>query len=193
VLAILEQLKTDPSLYVRKSVANNLNDISKDNPSLVIDTARQWIGVNPDTDWILRQGCRTLIRAGNPEAMNLFGYASFTDVDRLITGASFFVLPAELKIGESCELKYELDIPKGGPVHIRIEYAIDFVKSRGKKSRKLFLLSDKTVAGGTHLSGSRTHSFADLTVRRHYPGDHRLVLMVNGREEAHTTLKITGG
>ncbi len=193
VLAILEQLKTDTSLYVRKSVANNLNDISKDNPSAVIDTTRKWIGVHPDTDWILRQGCRTLIRAGNPDAMKLFGYENFTDSGRLLTATSLSVLPTELKLGESCELKYELDIPKGSPVHIRIEYAIDFVKSGEKKSRKLFLLSDKTVKGGTHLSGVRTHSFEDLTVRRHYPGDHRIALLVNGQEEAHTILKITGG
>ena len=71
--------------------------------------------------------------------------------------------PSTIKIGESCELRYELDIPKGESAHIRIEYGIDFVKARGNVSRKLFLLSDKTVAGGTHLSGTKTHSFADLT------------------------------
>lgn len=191
VLAILEQLKADPSLYVRKSVANNLNDISKDNPSVVLDTAQKWIGVHPYTDWILQKGCRTLIRKGNSEAMKLFGYTSFTDKVLIGTGASISVRPPKLKIGESCELQYELNIPKGDPVHIRIEYGIDFVKARRGNSRKLFLLSDKMITGGTHFSGIRTHNFKDLTTRRHYPGDHQITLLINGQEIARTILKIT--
>ena len=190
VLNILEKLKSDPSIYVRKSVANNLNDIAKDNPDAVIDIVRRWININPHTDWILRKGCRTLIRNANPEVMKLFGYANFEDEGLAIEKASIFVGPSKIKIGESCEFRYELDIPKGESAHIRIEYGIDFVKSRGNVSRKLFLLSDKTVVGGTHLSGIKTHSFADLTVRRHYPGEHRINLMVNGHEKAHTILKI---
>jgi 3-methyladenine DNA glycosylase AlkC len=104
VIPVLERLKTDPSLYVRKSVANNLNDIAKDHPSVVLETARRWKGVGPHTDWILRQGCRALIRKADPEVMELFGYAKITD---LVTGASLSVLPSRLAIGESCELQYE--------------------------------------------------------------------------------------
>lgn len=185
VIAVLEELKADPSLYVRKSVANNLNDIAKDHPSIVFKTARRWKGVCSNTDWILRQGCRTLIRKANPDVMELFGYANPNDVSSLETSASLSVLPSRLLIGESCELKYELCIREGDPVHIRIEYGIDFVKARGHTSRKLFLLSDKTVSGGTRLTGIRTHNWSNLTTRRHYPGDHRIALLVNGREVAN--------
>lgn len=190
VLNILEKLKTDPSLYVRKSVANNLNDISKDNPDAVIDVARRWINIDPYTDWILRRGCRTLIKDANPEAMELFGYTNFNNKELQIEEASIFVSPPIIKIGESCELKYELDIPEGESVHIRVEYGIDFVKARGNTSRKQFLLSDKTVAGGLYIGGIKTHSFADLTIRRHYPGEHRITLLINGQEKAYTTVKI---
>lgn len=190
VLSVLELLKEDSSLYVRKSVANNLNDIAKDNPALVIETARRWIGKNPDTDWIIRRGCRTLIRKVNPDAMELFGYASPTDKSLLTTCASLLVHPAVLTIGERCELQYKLDIREGKPVHIRVEYGIDFIKSKGQASRKLFLLSDKTVSGGVHLTGMRTHNWSDMTTRRHYPGDHQIVLLVNGQEVAYTVLKL---
>ncbi|MHB8063426.1 MAG: DNA alkylation repair protein [Ruminiclostridium sp.] len=190
VLSVLELLKEDPSLYVRKSVANNLNDISKDNPALVLETARLWIGKNSDTDWIIRQGCRTLIRKANLEAMELFGYASCTDEILLTTCASLSVQPSVLTIGESCELQYSLDIRQGEPVHIRIEYGIDFVKSKGYTSRKAFMLSDKTVSGGAHLSGTRIHNWSDMTTRRHYSGDHRMVLLVNGQDVAYTVLKL---
>lgn len=190
VLLVLEQLKADPSLYVRKSVANNLNDISKDNPSVVLETARQWKGYNSYTDWILRQGCRTLIRKADAEAMELFGYAKAAEGEPLTTYASIWVHPSVLAIGDSCELQYKLHIRDGASVHLRIEYGIDFVKAKGHISRKLFLLSDKTVPGGTLLTGARKHSWRDLTTRRHYPGNHRIVLLVNGTEVANDSLKL---
>jgi len=190
LISILEQLKADPSLYVRKSVANNLNDIAKDHPSVVIEIARRWKGVDISTDWIVRQGCRTLIRKADPEAMELFGYAKPTDVASFTVSASLSALPSSLAIGESCELQYELCIREGKPVHIRIEYGIDFVKARGHTSRKSFLLSDKTVTGGTRLTGTRRHNWSDLTTRRHYPGEHRIALLVNGREVAYMDLDL---
>ncbi len=187
VLSVLELLKEDPSIYVRKSVANNLNDIAKDHAPLVLETARRWAGRNTGTDWIIRHGCRTLIRKADSDAMELFGYAK---EDLLTTHASIVVQPLELTIGDSCELQYAVDIRQGGPVHIRIEYGIEFVKAKGRISRKLFLLSDKTVPGGAHLIGNRLHSWSDLTTRRHYPGDHRLILLVNGQEVARTVIEL---
>lgn len=188
VLAILENLKADSSLYVRKSVANNLNDIAKDNPEMVLKTAQRWIGTNPDTDWILRQGCRTLIRKANPVALELFGYPRPSAQAPLFENAMLTVKPDQLFIGNSCDLHYALDIAWDTPVHIRLEYGIDFIKTNGKPSRKLFLLSDKTVKGDVHLSGSHLHRFADLTTRRHHPGVHRIVLLINGQEAAQTSV-----
>ena len=189
VLLVLEQLKEDPSIYVRKSVANNLNDISKDNPLVIIETVRRLKGVNKYTDWILRHGCRTLIRKANPEVMKLFGYGE--SIDRpIITSAFLSVDPPQLKIGESCSLNYKLCIRDGEPIHIRIEYGIDFVKSRGKTSRKLFLLSDKTVHGGECLTGAKTHRWVELTTRRHYPGEHKIVILINGCEVASTVMTL---
>ncbi|PNQ87672.1 hypothetical protein [Paenibacillus polymyxa] len=190
VLAVLELLKADPSLYVRKSVANNLNDIAKDHPDIVIATAQRWKGAHPDTDWIVRHGCRSLIRKSIPEVMAMFGYADDTDGVPLVVAASLTTYPAVLKIGNHCELTYVLQLREGEPVRVRIEYGIDFVKARGQVSRKLFLLSDKTVPGGTRLTGTRTHRFADLTTRRHYAGAHRIVLLVNGQEAASTVVDI---
>ncbi|CQR57188.1 hypothetical protein [Paenibacillus riograndensis] len=188
VLPVLEQLKADSSLYVRKSVANNLNDIAKDHPGVVIDIVRRWKGVNAHTDWIVRHGCRTLIRKANPEIMALFGYAGQEDESPLAVSAVLSVEPAELPIGGSCELAYALAVREGDEARIRIEYGIDFVKAGGKTSRKLFLLSDKTVPGGTRLSGKRTHRWVDLTTRRHYAGEHKITLLVNGREAASAVL-----
>jgi len=190
VLSILELLRADPSLYVRKSVANNLNDISKDNPALMLETARRWIGTNPNTDWIIRHGCRTMIKKADPEAMELFGYASSKDESPLTTFASLSVEPFTLTIGGSCELAYSLRLREGESAHVRVEYGIYFIKANGQQSRKSFLLSDKTVPGGTQPTGKRTHRWSDLTTRRHYPGEHKIVLIVNGNEIAETALTL---
>jgi hypothetical protein len=145
--------------------------------------------VHPYTDWILRHGSRTLIRIANPEVMKLFGYEESMD-GSLTTSANLLIDLPEGRIGESSELKYEINIRQGEPVHIRIEYGIDFVKVKGKTSRKLFMLSDKTVPGGTCLKGSRMHSWKNLTTRMHYSGDHRITLLINGCEVANTVMKL---
>lgn len=193
VLRVLELLKADPSLYVRKSVANNLNDIAKDHPAVVIGIVHQWQGLGANTDWILRKGCRTLISQSQPEAMALFGYGATTGEAALTTKASLSVQPTDLQIGERCEISYEIWIREGDAVHIRIEYGIDFVKSNGRTSRKKFLFSDKTVPGKAHLCATRTHKWLDLTTRRHYPGEHRIVLLVNGQEVAQAILELKDG
>ncbi|SEI97404.1 3-methyladenine DNA glycosylase AlkC [Propionispira arboris] len=190
VLAVLELLKADPALYVRKSVANNLNDIVKDNPEIVLETVRRWRGKNTDTDWIIRQGCRTLIKQANVEAMELFGYTKLTNEIGFITDASLSVATSVIALGESCELQYSLKIRAGEAVHIRLCYGVDFVKARGKTSRKIFFLFDKTLLGGTHITGKRKHNWSDLTTRRHYSGEHRIVLLVNGQEVAHSVIKL---
>lgn len=188
VLPVLEQLKEDPSLYVRKSVANNLNDIAKDHPDIVIRLAKAWLGNHPDTDWIVRHACRTLIRKAEPDIMRLFGYSGSSEGNALVQSAVLAVEPKKISIGDHSMIHYELSIREGTDARLRIEYGIYFVKANGQTSRKLFLLSDKTVPGGSKLTGRRKHGWSDLTTRRHYPGEHRIVLVVNGEEVAEDTL-----
>ncbi|MFK7693253.1 DNA alkylation repair protein [Paenibacillus sp. HJGM_3] len=190
ILPILEQLKADPSLYVRKSVANNLNDIAKDHPSIVIETARRWLGKQAETDWIVRHACRTLIRKADPDVLALFGYEEENDTMALVTGARIVSEPSTISIGERCDLRYELTIREGDPKRFRVEYGIYFVKAGGNTSRKLFLLTDKIMEGGFQLSGSRSHNWSDLSTRRHYSGTHRIVLVVNGQEVAETEIEL---
>jgi 3-methyladenine DNA glycosylase AlkC len=190
VLGILERLKADPALYVRKSVANNLNDISKDNPDLVLETARRWKGKSPETDWIIRRGCRGLIRKADPRALELFEYTSAADGASPVSRAEFRIRPAKARIGESCKIVYALTVREGEPVRVRLEYAVDFVKPRGNLSRKIFVLGDKWINGGEGISGERTHRWADLSTRHHFPGSHTITLLVNGQEAARGIFKL---
>ncbi|RSL33931.1 hypothetical protein D7Z54_07380 [Salibacterium salarium] len=186
VLPILENLLDDSSSYVQKSVANNLNDIAKDNPDVVVCMVRKWKNESTGTDWILRHGSRTLIRKADPEIMELFGYPSVDVKDATIT-----VNPSDITIGQSSTLQYELRVPEGNAVKVRVEYGIYFVKSRQNTSRKLFLLSDKEGKGGTIVKGERAHDWSDLSTRKHYPGLHYIGLYVNGVEVASTEINLT--
>jgi 3-methyladenine DNA glycosylase AlkC len=196
VLTVLELLKDDPALYVRKSVANNLNDISKDNPELVLETAKRWKGLSPGTDWIIRRACRTFIRRGDPRAYALFEYSPLGNGGReaLISDIVFAIHPKKLRIGDRCEIRYAFTVREGKPARLRIEYGIDFVRAPSQAgnrvSRKLFVLFDKTTEGGTRVVGTRVHKWADLSTRRHYPGDHTIILLVNGRELASGRVKL---
>ena len=176
VLAILEQLKADPSPYVRKSVANNLNDISKNHPALVVKIAGEWYGKGERTDWIVKHGCRTLLKQGNRELLGLFGFA---DTDGVRVG-SFALGAASVFIGGDITFSFTIEAKKA--TGVRLEYAIVSVKTNGKRSRRIFQISELSFKGNEKKCYTRAHSFADISTRKHYPGTHSVTLIVNGAE-----------
>jgi 3-methyladenine DNA glycosylase AlkC len=186
ILPILEKLKDDESEYVRKSVANNLNAISKDHPDLALDVAERWYGHSPRTDWIVRHALRTLLKAGNSRALALFGVAEQgrARVEELTLDR------ATLPIGE--ELHYQFTLQVGGeePCQVRLELAVDYVKSKGQLSRKVFGIREDRFASGSHVI-SRKFSFADRSTRQHYPGLHYLTVVVNGVEMVKVSVQLT--
>lgn len=176
ILPILEQLKTDPDIYVRKSVANNLNDISKTHPKLVAKLAKEWYGKNPHTDWIVKHACRTLLKKGNRDVFAIFGFHDAESVE-----AINFTLDAKtVAIGNS--FNFSFAITTKNATKIRLEYAIDFVKSNGKRNRKIFQISEISMKANETKNYTKNHSLADLTTRKHYPGTHSITLIVNGVE-----------
>ena len=176
VLPILKQLKADPSTYVRKSVANNLNDISKTHPDLIAKLAKEWHGKNEHTDWIVKHGCRTLLKKGNRDVLALFGYddAVFVDVNGFALGAESVFL------GDDITFSFSIGVKE--PTKVRLEYGIDYVKAGGKRSRKIFQISEVSLKENEKKLYTKKHSFADVSVRKHYPGIHSVALIVNGVE-----------
>lgn len=176
VLPILEQLKADPSAYVRKSVANNLNDISKTHPDLVLKIAKDWHGKNECTDWIIKHGCRTLLKKGNRDVLAIFGYDDVSSVD--VNG--FTLGEKSVSIGE--ELTFSFTIKTSDATKVRLEFGIDYMKANGKRNRKIFQISESFLKANTKKSYEKTHSFENLSTRKHYPGTHSITLIVNGTE-----------
>ena len=185
ILPILEQLKTDPSQHVRKSVANNLNDISKTHPDLVVKLARDWYGKNEYTDWIVKHGCRTLLKKGNRDVLAIFGLHDVASVD--VTG--FALGAASVLLGG--DITFSFAISAKEVTKARLEYGIDYVKFNGKRSRKIFKISEVSLKENEKKSYVRKHSFADLSTRKHYPGTHSVTLIVNGVEQGKLDFDLT--
>jgi len=180
ILPVLENLKNDPAETVRRSVANNLNDIAKDHPELVLDMARRWIGNTPETDWVVRHACRGLLKKGRPEALALFGFEQGVEgvlVEQLI-------VDAQVRIGGRLEFSFEVANAATETLPLRLEYAIDYCTLSGKVSRKIFKIKELNLASGERAAIVRAQRFQDFTTRKHYPGAHRLDIVVNGRVSA---------
>lgn len=183
VLPILNNLKADSSLYVRKSVANHLNDISKSHPKLVVDTCRGWLGESDHTDWIIKRACRTLIKKADLDALALFGYeppGSTFDVST----ASISMAANRVTIGEKSCFSYNITTTIHGQKAVRLEYGIDYVKASGKTTMKKFYLAESATKN--NFQGKKTIDLKNLTTRIHYPGEHTLTLFLNGQMIAQT-------
>ncbi len=184
ILPILERLKSDDSEYVRRSVANNLNDISKDNPDIVIKIAKKWKGLNPDTDKLVKHACRTLLKQGNIEILKLFGFKPIAHVS-----IKSFKNTKTIKMGEDIEFNFSLNTLKNKLGKLRIEYAIDYVRQNNKVSRKVFKISEGDYAK-EKIQIKKKHSFRAISSRRYYAGKHGLAIIINGQELVSTSFII---
>lgn len=187
ILPILENLKDDPSEFVRKSVANNLNDIAKDNPDVVLGIVKRWQGHSPRTDWIIKHGSRTLLRKAHPQAMKIFGLAV---ADKIVVD-KLKLESKSISIGEAMGFSFTLTNTGTKPMKLRVEYGIDYMKSNGKANRKLFKITENTYQPGQTYAFKRNQSFRNLTTRKHYAGQHALSIVINGQELSVKTFMVT--
>lgn len=178
ILPILENLKKDSSEYVRRSVANNLNDIAKDNPEIVIAIAKRWKGHHKETDWIVKHGCRTLLKQANSEILKLFGFESEVNYEI----RNFQIQGYTIQIGDNLEFSFELLNKMDKPVSLRIEYAIYYMKANGKQNKKIFKITENTYNNDVTYSFKRKQSFQNMTTRKHYLGKHKIAIIINGNE-----------
>lgn len=172
ILGILENLKQDSSLFVRRSVANNLNDIAKDNESVVLGILKKWHGRNEELNWVVKHGCRTLLKAGHPEVLEIFGFLPPHHI-QLVE----FTCQSGVAMGDTLEFQFKVKAPKLGK--LRIEYQMGFVKANGKQAGKIFKISESEYSESEKLVVKR-HSFRPISTRKYYPGKHSLSIIING-------------
>lgn len=184
LLPILEALHADESKYVQRSVANNLNDIAKDHPDVTLQVASSWQGKSKDVDRVVKHACRTLLREGHPQAMRLFGFRDPSDIELNDLQLDTATIP----LGGELQFQFGLQAPNAlGKV--RIEYRIDFARPHGRGARKVFQIGESDSAESAR-EVRRRHSFVDRSTRKHYAGEHRLTIMVNGVAKAESTFAL---
>ena len=178
ILPILENLKNDPSEWVRRSVANNLNDIAKDHPDLVIRLARKWKGISKETDAIIKHGSRTLLKKGHAEILSHYGLKA-----EQVHVSAFKILTPKVNNGKDLVFCFQVSNGSEHKQTIRLEYGLYYLRANGQWSKKVFKISEKQVGSGVKLTIERKQSFKKITTRVFYPGKHKLSVIVNGEEK----------
>ena len=108
VLKLLELLKDDPIEYVRRSVANNLNDIAKDHPALVVEVAARWWAEGDEKrQRLVRHGLRTLIKGGDPSALEVLGFGASSPA----TVGKTSIEPDVVRIGDKVTIVVAIENP----------------------------------------------------------------------------------
>ncbi len=173
---LLDALYNDDELYVRRSVANNLNDIAKDHPQLVVERCRQWARSRDEkTDWVIKHGLRSLIKAGEPTALAIIGYAEPRDID-----VRLCVEPRRVSPGDKVELRATLSSRHDRPQKVMIDYVVHYVRKYGATSQKVFKWTGIDLDAGEEIALSKQHPMRLTTIRALYPGKHKVEIQVNG-------------
>ena len=176
VATILDNLKSDPSLYVRKSVANHLNDITKDHPDWVLEKLGHWDQTDVRTAWIMKQALRTLIKKGDSRALHVFGAGHKAELEV----ETFSVTPSSLVLGSAVQIAAKLTSTGSAPQKLVIDYTVHYVKKTGGTSKKVFKWKELTLAPHASAELTITRPIRNFTTRVHYPGKHVVELIVNG-------------
>ena len=177
IIELLEVLKDDPDEYVRRSVANNLNDISKDHPETVVEVAsRWWVDASEDRRRLVRHALRTLVKAGDAGALAVLGYDAVSPIEiRAVT-----CTPDVIEIGGKVRIEVDLENTSDEAARALIDLRVYFVKANGSAKPKVFKGAELTLEAGGAATVGKSVSLAQHSTRKHYPGVHRVEVMLNG-------------
>lgn len=186
VLPILDALRADEERYVRRSVANNLNDIAKDHPSLVIGKCETWMRKKANhTDEVVKHALRSLVKDGDPGALKALG---FRKPDKL--RCSITTDKSKLALGEAIELTATIESESKRSQDLIVDYVVHYVRKNGVVSEKVFKWKNTEMPAGDVFKLKKKQSFKQTTVRALYPGTHQVELQINGERVASTSVKL---
>lgn len=182
VLELLEDLRDDPTEYVRRSVANNLNDISKDHPGRTVEVCARWAqGASKNRLRLVRHALRGLVKAGDLGALAVLG------VTEPRVEVLEFTAPGPVAIGDAVSITTELQVD--ATQKLVVDYRVTFTGKKRART-KVFKWTTRVFDAGRHGLTKR-HSLADVSIRTHYPGTHSVALLVNGRQLAEASFEVT--
>ncbi|MFN0117992.1 MAG: hypothetical protein ACKVQC_06870 [Elusimicrobiota bacterium] len=182
-IKILEKLKYDSSLYVRKSVANHLNDIAKDHSEMVTTILEKWIQQSPSSElskikWITQHALRTLIKKGYPLALNLIGIKQ----NDLIEISQLKLNPLKLKLGDTLSIQFQIENKDKKTHSVLIDIVTNLLKANGSYSEKVFKGLKTNLKPNEQRKCDLKLPLKKVTTREYYSGKQGISLIVNGNK-----------
>ncbi|MBX2895029.1 MAG: hypothetical protein KF763_06285 [Cyclobacteriaceae bacterium] len=173
---ILQTLRADDVLYVRKSVANHLNDITKDSPDHVLNLIKSWDQAHPHTAWIIKRGCRSLLKQGDQQSMAVFNLTKKVE----ISIKKFTINKSTLRLNDVLLFQFNIDSNKKTNQRLMVDYRIHYSKKSGVQLPKVFKLKELDLKPGETIIIKKQQRFQDFTTRKLHSGTHLLEIVVNG-------------
>ena len=187
-IPLLSALKNDPSLYVRRSVANHLNDISKDNPELLVHICQRWSeDASPEVQWIIKHATRSLVKAGHRDVLRLLGYKQQLE----LTPVTLHINNNQVQLGDHLEFTVDLSSTSAKAQKLVIDFAIHFVKAKGQQKAKVFKLKSLNLGAKQTCIIQKRHGIKIITTRNYYAGTHLLEILINGQSVANQTFELS--
>jgi 3-methyladenine DNA glycosylase AlkC len=183
---ILNALRADDSLYVRKSVANHLNDICKDHPDTVLDLVATWDRADTRTAWIVKHALRTLIKRGHPRALTLLGAGKPARVN-----VTFAASPQRLALGGKLALEAVITSPASKSQRLLVDYVVHYARASGKAAEKVFKWTTLDLSPRAAHTLIKRQVIRDFSTRKHHAGIHRVELQINGRRLAESSFRLS--
>ncbi|MFE4965817.1 DNA alkylation repair protein [Streptomyces sp. NPDC056660] len=175
---LLDRLYADASQDVRRSVANHLNDLSRLDAGLAAEAAARWLrNPAPTTAALVRHAMRTLVKKGEPAALELVGFHGSGE-DLKVVGP--LLAETDVPMGGNLVFTARITNVSSRPVSLAVDYVVHHLKANGKPAPKVFKLAKRELAPGESADVTRSHSFRPITTRVYYPGAHAVQLQVNG-------------
>jgi len=179
-LRLLDRLYTDRTRYVTRSVANHLNDISKIDADLVLETLIRWQASQKqdakEMAYLVSHALRTLVKEGNVEALSLLGYAPSPNIvlsEQRLTST-------DVEVGEAVEFVFHVEAKEA--CSLMLDYVLHFNTKSGKSSPKVHKIKKLHLSKGESIVISKKHLFkANMTSRKLYAGEHKIELQINGK------------
>ena len=177
VIELLELLKDDTELYVRRSVANNLNDIGKDNPSVLIETASKWkVNASKERLWLIRHALRSAVKRADTNALTILGFGDDSNI--AIDNAN--IIPEHAKIGGSVTISADVTNKDSQNRQVLANCSVHFVKANEKTSPKVFKIKHINLRPKETIRIQKSISLSKMTTRVHYAGTHKVDIILNG-------------
>lgn len=178
IMDLLAALRNDPELYVRRSVANHLNDLTKDRKELVLEHLKGWNKKpNKNIEWLTKHALRTLVKAGDVGALKILGFSDDPKIEVL----NFELKEKVLKLGEKLVFSFDIQSKMNEKQSLVVDYIIYFKKLNGSQSPKVFKLKVLDLEGNKIVQLTKKQTIQQLSTRVLYEGMHAVELQINGK------------